>query len=55
VLSAVFERDGVRTCSSRAPSTLRTHANQYSFPRARDAEDATALHTALRATEEELA
>ena len=56
VLVPVFERDGVpHVLFTRRPPTLRTHANQYSFPGGgRDAEDATPLHTALRETEEEL-
>lgn len=56
VLVPVFERDGVpHVLFTRRPPTLRTHADQYSFPGGgRDAEDATPLHTALRETEEEL-
>ncbi|AEI64688.1 CoA pyrophosphatase [Corallococcus macrosporus] len=56
VLVPVFERDGVpHVLFTRRPATLRTHADQYSFPGGgRDPEDATPLHTALRETEEEL-
>jgi 8-oxo-dGTP pyrophosphatase MutT (NUDIX family) len=56
VLVPLFERDGVpHVLFTRRPAHLRTHANQFSFPGgARDAEDATPLHTALRETEEEL-
>ncbi|WP_342376469.1 CoA pyrophosphatase [Myxococcus stipitatus] len=56
VLVPLFERDGVpHMVFTRRPATLRTHANQYSFPGGgRDAEDLTPLHTALRETEEEL-
>ncbi|MFP2925188.1 CoA pyrophosphatase [Pyxidicoccus sp. 3LG] len=56
VLVPIFERDGVpHVLFTRRPPTLRTHADQYSFPGGgRDAEDATPLHTALRETEEEL-
>ncbi|MFY2562233.1 NUDIX hydrolase [Corallococcus terminator] len=56
VLVPLFERDGVpHVVFTRRPATLRTHANQYSFPGGgRDAEDLTPLHTALRETEEEL-
>ncbi len=56
VLVPLFERDGVpHVLFTRRPATLRTHANQYSFPGGgRDKEDPTPLHTALRETEEEL-
>ncbi|QSQ12884.1 CoA pyrophosphatase [Myxococcus landrumensis] len=56
VLVPLFERDGVpHMVFTRRPATLRTHANQYSYPGGgRDAEDLTPLHTALRETEEEL-
>ena len=56
VLVPVFERDGTpHVLFTRRPPTLRTHADQYSFPGGgRDAEDATPLHTALRETEAEL-
>ncbi|MCP3102219.1 CoA pyrophosphatase [Myxococcus sp. K15C18031901] len=56
VLVPLFERDGVpHMLFTRRPATLRTHANQYSYPGGgRDAEDLTPLHTALRETEEEL-
>ncbi|ATB50561.1 CoA pyrophosphatase [Corallococcus macrosporus] len=56
VLVPVFERDGVpHVLFTRRPATLRTHADQYSFPGGgREPEDATPLHTALRETEEEL-
>lgn len=56
VLVPLFERDGVpHMLFTRRPATIRTHANQYSYPGGgRDAEDLTPLHTALRETEEEL-
>ncbi len=41
---------------TRRPRTLRTHGGQFSFPGgARDPEDETPLHAALRESQEELA
>ncbi|ADO75054.1 CoA pyrophosphatase [Stigmatella aurantiaca] len=56
VLVPLFEREGVpHILFTRRPAHLRNHADQFSFPGGRrDPEDATALHTALRETEEEL-
>ncbi|MDC0710682.1 CoA pyrophosphatase [Stigmatella sp. ncwal1] len=56
VLVPLFEREGVpHILFTRRPAHLRNHADQFSFPGgSRDPEDATALHTALRETEEEL-
>jgi 8-oxo-dGTP pyrophosphatase MutT (NUDIX family) len=56
VLAPLFFRDGVpHALFTKRPMTLRNHAGQISFPGgARDPEDPTPLHTALRETKEEL-
>ncbi|MFZ5468127.1 MAG: CoA pyrophosphatase [Myxococcota bacterium] len=56
VLVPLFLRGGVpHVLFTKRPMTLRSHAGQISFPGgARDPEDATSLHTALRETYEEL-
>ena len=56
VLAPLFLRGGEPwLLFTRRPTTLRRHAGQISFPGgARDAEDSTPLHTALRETSEEL-
>lgn len=56
VLAPMFMRGGVpHLLFTRRPTTLRQHAGQISFPGgARDPEDPTPLHTALREAHEEL-
>lgn len=56
VLVPMFERDGVpHILFTKRPTTLRSHAGQFSFPGgARDPSDQTPLHAALRETEEEV-
>lgn len=56
VLVPLLLREGApHVLFTKRPTTLRHHAGQYSFPGgSRDPEDATALHTALRETREEL-
>jgi 8-oxo-dGTP pyrophosphatase MutT (NUDIX family) len=56
VLVPFFTRQGVpHLLFTQRPMTLRQHAGQISFPGgARDDEDETPLHTALRETHEEL-
>lgn len=56
VLAPMFWRGGEPWVLATArPMTLRTHAGQVAFPGgAREAGDATPLHTALRETKEEL-
>lgn len=56
VLAPLFLRGGEPwLLFTKRPTTLRKHAGQISFPGgARDAEDPTPLHTALRETKEEL-
>jgi 8-oxo-dGTP pyrophosphatase MutT (NUDIX family) len=56
VLVPLLVREGTpHVLFTKRPATLRHHAGQYSFPGgARDAEDPTPLHTALRETREEL-
>ena len=56
VLAPLFLREGEPwLLFTKRPTTLRRHAGQISFPGgARDDEDATPLHTALRETQEEL-
>jgi 8-oxo-dGTP pyrophosphatase MutT (NUDIX family) len=56
VLAPVFLRGGEPwLLFTKRPTTLRRHAGQISFPGgARDDEDPTPLHTALRETQEEL-
>jgi len=56
VLVPLFLRQGLpHLLFTKRPATLRTHAGQISFPGgARDPEDPTPLHTALRETEEEV-
>lgn len=56
VLAPMFLRGGVpHLLFTKRPATLRQHAGQISFPGgARDPEDPTPLHTALREAHEEL-
>jgi 8-oxo-dGTP pyrophosphatase MutT (NUDIX family) len=56
VLAPLFLREGEPwLLFTKRPTTLRRHAGQISFPGgARDEEDSTPLHTALRETAEEL-
>ena len=56
VLAPLFLREGEPwLLFTKRPTTLRRHAGQISFPGgARDDEDPTPLHTALRETQEEL-
>lgn len=56
VLVPLVDRGGVpHLIFTKRRETLRSHAGQYSFPGgARDPEDPTPVHTALRETEEEL-
>lgn len=56
VLVPLFVRSGrAHALFTKRPTTLRTHAGQISFPGgARDPEDVTPLHTALRETREEI-
>lgn len=56
VLAPLFLREGEPwLLFTKRPTTLRRHAGQISFPGgARDDEDSTPLHTALRETQEEL-
>ncbi len=56
VLVPLFTRDGVpHVLFTQRPESLRQHAGQIAFPGgARDPEDLTPLHTALRETHEEL-
>jgi 8-oxo-dGTP pyrophosphatase MutT (NUDIX family) len=56
VLVPIFRRGGdFHLLFTKRPMTLRTHAGQIAFPGgARDPEDLTPLHTALRESEEEV-
>jgi len=56
VLVPMFIRQGApHILLTKRPETLRSHPGQIAFPGgARDPEDATPLHTALRETHEEL-
>ena len=56
VLVPLFQRGGVPyVLFTKRPMTLRNHAGQFSFPGgARDPDDETPLHTALREAHEEL-
>jgi 8-oxo-dGTP pyrophosphatase MutT (NUDIX family) len=56
VLVPLFQRAGVpHVLFTKRPMTLRSHAGQFSFPGgARDPEDETPLHTALREAQEEV-
>lgn len=56
ILAPLFVREGqAHLLFTRRPVGLRTHGGQISFPGgARDEEDPTPLHTALREAEEEL-
>jgi 8-oxo-dGTP pyrophosphatase MutT (NUDIX family) len=56
VLVPLFERDAApQILFTKRPSTLRSHAGQFSFPGGgREPSDETPLHTALREAEEEI-